>query len=296
MSWYIFSILAALSFTGMVLCTRYLGNRGFSSEQILLFILGFAFFGFFIVNVGTLNTIWESENFLSFVFMMAVVSVFIVIINWTGFTAVIKAPNPGFPGAIKGGSALLTTLISVLIFGSSLNLVELLGILLIISGIALLIIEKKNIPVLKQGREGFLRWDVLSIINALSLTVVVLGIKQVSQMGFSSQQIALVYFGFNFLAFALLTRKEFRSYFQDKNRLKDFLPVVFLAAIFSFVANIFNIKGIAIAPNPGYHEAIKNTQVLFITLLSVPLLGASLTKWKLLGVVLALAGAIILVI
>ncbi len=74
------------------------------------------------------------------------------------------------------------------------------------------------------------------------------------------------------------------------------MPVIFLAAAFSFMGNIFNIKGIAIAPNPGYHESIKNTQMLFTTLLSVPLLAATLDKQKLLGIITVLVGVIILVV
>lgn len=295
MPWYIYSILASLLFVGMVLCTRHLGNKGFSSKQILLFLFGFAFFEFLAINMGVLISIWESEQFLAFIAIMTITSIFAVIGNWADFTAVIKAPNPGFVGAIKNSNVLLIVFLSVLIFGSSLSLVKLLGALLIIGGITVLIIEKKN-TFTKQAEKPFLRWHVLATIGALSFAITVLGVKKVSQMGFSSPQINLFIFGFNFLALTILNRKELKNYFQDTVKLKDFLPVVFLAATFSFIANIFNIKGIAAAPNPGYHESIKNTQILFTTLLSVPLLGTSLNKQKLLGVVIILVGIIILVI
>jgi uncharacterized membrane protein len=295
MPWYIYSILASLSFAGMVLCTRYLGNKGFSSRQILLFLLGFAFFGFLAINSGTLNSIWESESLWSFIGIMTIASIFAVVGNWTDFTAIIKAPNPGFVVAITNSNVLLIVFFSVLIFGSSLSSVKLLGVLLIIGGISALVIEKKN-TFTKQTEKSFLRWDVLAAIGALSSAIMVLGLKKASQIGFSSPQINLFLFGFNFLAFAILNRKEVKNYFRDTVKLKSFLPVVFLAATFSFIANIFNIKGMAIAPNLGYHESIKNTQILFTTLLSVPLVGASLSKQKLLGVVMVLVGTIILVI
>jgi len=295
MPWYIYSILASLSFVGMVLCTRYLGNKGFSSKQILLFLFGFAFFGFLVINTGTLNSLWESEYFFAFIVIIGIASIFSIIGNWADFTAVIKAPNPGFVGTIKNSNVLLIVFLSVLIFGSSLSLVKLLGVLLIIGGIAALVIEKKNTST-KKTEKLFLRWDVLAVIGDLSFAIMVLGVKKVSQMGFSSPQINLFLFGLNFLAFAILNLKEVKNYFQDTVKLKIFLPIAFLAATFSFIANIFNIKGIAIAPNPGYHESIKNTQILFTTLLSVPLLGATLNKQKLLGVVMVLMGIIILVI
>ena len=296
MSWYLYSILTAFSFTGMVLCTRYLGNKGFSSKQILLFLFLFAFLGFLVINIGTINTIWDSEFFLDFIIIMTIVSIFAVIGNWADFTAVIKAPNPGFAGTIKSSNVFLISVIAFLIFGSSFSLIKLMGMFFIIGGIAALIIEKKDIFSIQRTERRFLRWDVLAIIGALSFTVAVLGIKKVSQIGFSPQEIALFVFGFNFLAFAILSRKDMKNYLQDRPKLKSFLPIVFLAATFSFIANILGIKGIAISPNPGYHESIKNTQILFVTLLSVPLLGADLNKQKLLGVVAVLIGIIILVI
>lgn len=295
MSWYVYSILASLSFAGMVLCTRYLGNKGFSSKQILLFLFGFAFFGFLIINKGLFITVWESEYFLAFIIIATATSIFAVIGNWANFTATIKAPNPGFVGAIKNSNVLLIVFLSTLIFKSSLSLLKLLGAVFIIVGIVMLIMDKNNITA-KQTEKSFLRWDILAIIGALSFAIMVLGVKKMSQMGFSSPQINLFIFGFNFLAFLILSRKDLKNYFQNKIKLKEFLPVVFGAAIFSFVANIFNIKGIAIAPNPGYHESIKDTQVLFTTLLSAPLLGASLNRQNLFGVVIISIGVIILII
>ena len=295
MPWYIYSIVAAFSFVGMVLCTRYLGNKGFSSKQILFFLFGFAFFEFLVLNARTLTSIWKFEQFSVFLFVMTIAGVFAVIGNWADFTAVIKAPNPGFVGAIKNSNVLLIVFLSVLMFGSSLSLTKLLGVLLVVGGMILLILEKRNSNT-KQIERSFFRWEVLAAIAAVSFAIAVLGVKQASQIGFSSPQINLFLFGFNFLAFTLINRREIKNYFQDTAKLKGFLPIVFLAGTLAFIGNIFNIQGIITAPNAGYHESIKNTQILFTTLLSVPLLGASLSKQKLLGIILVLAGIVILVI
>jgi len=293
MPWYIYSILASLSFVGMVLCTRYLGNKGFSSKQILLFLFGFAFFGFVISNIGSF-AVWTSGQSLIFLLILIIAAILSAIGNWADFTAVIKAPNPGFAGVIKSSNVLLVAIFSVLIFGSSLSLAKLLGILLVIGGIALVIIEKNN--VITESEKSSSGWKVMAGISALSFGLEVLCIKKAIQLGLSAAQINLFIFGFNFLAFVILTRKEVKNYFKDKIKLKIFLPIVLLAAAFSFIANIFNVKGLAIAPNPGYNESIKNTQILFSTLLSVPLFGAMLNKQKLFGVIVALIGVIILVI
>jgi len=58
--------------------------------------------------------------------------------------------------------------------------------------------------------------------------------------------------------------------------------------------NLLNVKGIEVAPNPGYHEAIRRTNVLFVTVLAVPLFSASLDRQKILGVVSFVAGICIL--
>ncbi len=295
MPWYVYSILSAVLFAGMVLCTRYLGNKGHSAKQILLFLLGFAFLGFLGINVRTIGGVVSSEQFWPFALVMTITGAFIVIGNWVNFTATIRAPNPGFVGAINNSSVLLIILLSVFIFGSPLTLSKLAGALLAVGGMAVLLLEKKDSST-KLVERSSLRWDVLAGIGALTLTISALGVKKVCQMGYSSQEINLFNFGLNFLAFAFLCRKEIVGYFRDKIRLKIFLPVVILSAAFSFFANIFHVKGLAVAPNPGYNEAIKNAYILLVTLLSVPLVGASLNKQKLLGVVMVLAGVIILVI
>lgn len=295
MPWYIYSISTSLLLAGMVLCTRHLGNKGFSSKQILFFLFGFAFFGFLAINTGTLNNIFQSEHFWFFLFIIIIIGTFAVIGNWADFTAVINAPNPGFVGTIRNSNVLLITFLSILIFGSSFNLIKILGVVLIIGGITILVMEKSNTST-KRTEKLYLKWNVLAVISALSFTIVILGLKKAIQIGFSSLQINLFTFGFNFLAFTILSRKELKSYFRDTVKLKTFLPVVFLAATFSFLANITNLKGMAIAPNPGYHESIKNIEILLTTLISVPLFGASLNKQKLLGVVAVLIGVIILII
>ena len=78
--------------------------------------------------------------------------------------------------------------------------------------------------------------------------------------------------------------------------MRFFIPVVFACAFFAFTVNLLSIKGISLAPNPGYHEAIRNTNVLFITLLAIPLFSASINKQKMIGIVSTVAGIVVLVI
>jgi len=139
-------------------------------------------------------------------------------------------------------------------------------------------------------------WVPLSFIALAAYTLTVLGMKKATLLGYSPPEICLCIYIVNFLFFTFLCRRDIRGYFQDKTRLRFFLPVVFACAFFAFAVNLLNVKGIELAPNPGYHEAIRNTNVLFLTFLSIPLFSASMDKQKILGVIITVVGILVLVI
>ena len=64
----------------------------------------------------------------------------------------------------------------------------------------------------------------------------------------------------------------------------------------SYVGNLFTVRAMALAPNPGYALAIAGLNSLFVTLASAVILGASLSWSKLLGVMLCAAGISLLVL
>lgn len=298
MPWYIYSIATALCFTGMILCTRHLGNKGFSAKQILTFLLGFAFFGFLFFNTGAVSLASRSENLPVFLVVIIISAVFSVIGNLASFTATIKAPNPGFAGAIQSSNVLLVTLLSVLFFNSSLSLLKFLGAAIVIIGVIVLLVDKRKTidsAVVAVANKSFFNWKTLAIIAAVAFSLLILGQKQALRLGFSSLQINLFLFGFNFVAFALLSRRELRNLFADKIKMRTLITFAFLAGIFSLMANYLSVIGIGLAPNPGYHESIKYTQNLFIVLLAVPLFHANFNRQKMLGVIIVLVGAVLVV-
>jgi len=295
MPWYIYSILSSLFFAGMILCARYLGNKGFSSKQILLFLFALAFLGFFVLNYKSLDNIASSEKFLLFLIIMLVAGVASVVGNLANFTAIIKSPNPEFVEAIKNSNILLISFLSISLFGSPLASFKILGQILIIIGVYLLISGQNN-TVKQNTVNQSSKWYVLAITGAVGFTIMVLGVKEAIRIGFLPIQINLFIFGFNLLAFTMLTAKEIKGYLISNNQLRAFLPIAFLMTVFSFLGNILNVKGISLAPNPGYHESIKNTQALLVTLLSVPFFGVTIDNIKLLGVLITLTGSIILLI
>ena len=72
--------------------------------------------------------------------------------------------------------------------------------------------------------------------------------------------------------------------------------MLFVAGLLGYVGNLFAVRAVALAPNAGYAVAIFGLQALVVTLVSVILLGASLSWLKVLGVLLCCAGVALLVI
>jgi|GEM_PF-1246476 len=297
LSWYVYSILTSFSFVGLVLCIRWLTNKGFTPKQALLFMIGFAFLGFLGIAGSTLDKVINSDHFFSFLAAGSFAGIFASIGHWADFEAIKRAPNPGYATAIRNCGILPVIVLSVFLFGSSLHLVKLLGALLILSGIMALVIQRNPYPVEEEkANSGRSPWVALSFAALACYTLMVFGIKKATMLGFAPPEICLLIYLINLLFFASLCRKEVKDYFKDKAKLKFFLPVVLIAAFFAFAANLLSVKGLELAPNPGYHEAIKNTNILFVTVLAIPLFSASFDKLKILGVSSIAFGIIVLVV
>ncbi len=298
MPWFGYSILSALLFVGLYLGVRWLTERGFAPRQILLFMIGFALLGFGAATTPSLGRVLGSEKFMNFLAAGIFAGIFASIGHWADFEAIKRAPNPGFSTSIRNSSIVPVTLISVVFFQSQFHLLKLGGVFLILAGLIALVIQRKpssqgeRIRPTAQERS----WISLSFIALAGYTLTVLGMKKATQLGFSPPEICLMIYIVNFLFFAFLCRKDMNSYFREKTKLRFFLPVVLSCACFAFAVNLLNVKGIELAPNPGYHEAIRNTNVLFITFLAIPLFHASMDRQKILGVILSLVGIFILVL
>jgi len=298
MPWFVYSILSSFLFVGLYLGIRWLTDKGFAPKQILLFLIGFALLGFLGATAPSLGEVLSSENFISFLAAGTFAGIFSSIGHWADFEAIKRAPNPGFSTSIRNSSILPVTLLSVALFHSQFHFLKLGGVFLILAGIIALVIQRKP-----SSQEDRIRppaqknyWIPLAFIALAGYTLTVLGMKKATLLGYSPPEICLCIYIVNFLFFTFLCRKDIRGYFQDKTRLRFFLPVVFVCAFFAFAVNLLNVKGIELAPNPGYHEAIRNTNVLFLTFLSIPLFSASMDKQKILGVIITVVGILILVI
>ncbi len=298
MPWFVYSILSSILFVGLYLGIRWLTDKGFAPRQILLFMVGFALLGFFGATVPSLGKVLSSEKFISFLAAGTFAGIFSSIGHWADFEAIKRAPNPGFSTSIRNSSILPVTLFSVVLFQSQFHFLKLGGVILILAGIMALVIQKKPSSQGKGSRPANPKnyWVPLAFIALVGYTLTVLGMKKATLLGFSPPEICLCIYIVNFLFFSFICRKDIRSYFQDKSKLRFFLPVVLSCAFFAFAVNLLNVKGIELAPNPGYHEAIRNTNVLFLTFLAIPLFSASMDRQKILGVISTVVGIFILVL
>ena len=297
MPWYVYSILSSVSLVGLYLCIKWLSSKGFPSKQILLFMVGFALIGFFGATTPNITSVLNSDRFFSFLGAATFAGIFASIGHWADFEAIGRAPNPGYATSIRNTSILPVTILSVFVFNSPFHLIRLVGVFLILTGIITLLIENKTEPEEgENGQRAKKSWVPQAFIALTAYTLMVLGVKKATLLGFAPPEICLVIYIINFIFFMVICRNELRGYFEDKIRLKFFLPIVLMCAFFAFTLNLLNIKGISLAPNPGYHEAIRNTNVLFITLLAIPLFSSSLNKQKMIGIVSTVVGIVVLVI
>ena len=298
MPWFVYSILSSFLFVGLYLGIRWLTDKGFAPKQILLFLIGFALLGFLGATAPSLGEVLSSEKFISFLAAGTFAGIFSSIGHWADFEAIKRAPNPGFSTSIRNSSILPVTLFSVVLFHSQFHWIKLGGVFLILAGIVALVIQRKTSSQEKKTRLTPRKndWVHLAFIALAGYTLAVLGMKKATLLGFSPPEICLCMYIVNFLFFTFICRRDIRGYFQDKTRLRFFLPIVFGCAFFAFAVNLLNVKGIELAPNPGYHEAIRNTNVLFLTFLAIPLFSASMDKQKILGVISTVVGILILVL
>jgi drug/metabolite transporter (DMT)-like permease len=68
------------------------------------------------------------------------------------------------------------------------------------------------------------------------------------------------------------------------------------AAVLSFAGNLFSLRAMAAAPNPGYASAISGVHALVVTVCSIFIFGVAVSWPKLCGVVLCVLGVALLVI
>ena len=87
------------------------------------------------------------------------------------------------------------------------------------------------------------------------------------------------------------------SYFATKTDYTvslKILPLLVLAAAFSYFGNLFQIHSFQNAPNPGYVIGIGALNIVVVTVASYYLFGSEVTVQKLSGVALTMLGVVLI--
>jgi len=138
-NWFICALIAMTSFASMTLLIKHLTYE-VSAPVILFFLFVFTllFFTIYLIASGT-KPIISNSNLL---FIIAA-AFFAFLGNYFDVEALRQAPNTGYASAVKSGQIVIITLAAYYIFKDQvLNLTGIIGVLLIVSGVVLLSLQK----------------------------------------------------------------------------------------------------------------------------------------------------------
>lgn len=87
------------------------------------------------------------------------------------------------------------------------------------------------------------------------------------------------------------------------NKIKDYIPkysakyifLVFVTGLFTFFTYYSFLKGIELAPNPGYPMAIQSISYVAVTIIACYYFKSEINKKKILGIVAIIVGLILMV-
>jgi drug/metabolite transporter (DMT)-like permease len=135
-------------------------------------------------------------------------------------------------------------------------------------------------------------WQWSALVAMACFAAMQLLFRQLSRRGIETSAILLLVFAFAALLYLLHVA-------VTRTPLPTGLPVVALlagAAALSYVGNLFSVRAVATAPNPGYAVALVSLQAAVVTIAALGVAGATLSWVKLLGVILCCGGIALLVI
>lgn len=116
--------------------------------------------------------------------------------------------------------------------------------------------------------------------------------KQLTRMGLSSPLILVFIFAFGSI-FYFAHLAVVRAPLAVSTRALGLLAV---ASVFSYGGNLYMVRALDQAPNPGYAMAVIGLQALVVTLASIVLFGSAFSWVKALGVALSILGVALLAI
>lgn len=283
--WLIFSLIAFAATLAVNLLIRkiHLNNiplRVQNSVQFIIPLLGFLIWILLQPGLLKINLFHLS---LVIIFAVAFTQIGTVLAN----KSITLAANPGYPTAITRINALITTLISVLLFGSYLTPVTFIAIL-IITGASFLFVNYKKEDIRRNSNLWF--W------YAIGAGILTSGYALSSKF-FIDVNIPLV--TRMFYAFLAMSIVQTADLFISKTKIeikKINLLLLFTLGVSTFIFNIFAQLAFEFAPNPGFVNAFLAASIVPTTLFAAYFFKDELNRRKMMGVLGILIGLILLYI
>jgi drug/metabolite transporter (DMT)-like permease len=134
-------------------------------------------------------------------------------------------------------------------------------------------------------------WYWASIGAATSLAIMVLILRKLQTVGVSNNLILVFLFGFGCLLY--LGQAVIGKVSLNPGR-RCVVFGVLIAAVFSYLGNLLQLKAMESATNPGYVAAIIGCQAVIISVGAIYLFGSEFKFYNLCGLVLCVLGVLLL--
>ena len=135
-NWLIFAVISAILFGSLTVLFKFILNRGFNSELLIAYVFSFASIAIWIYIFVMGKFAFPSKDLGFLILISALV---MAAANFTLFISYKLVSNPSFPSAVQNSLAIVVVfLFSIFVFKLRPDLFGIMGVGLIISGVALL--------------------------------------------------------------------------------------------------------------------------------------------------------------
>jgi drug/metabolite transporter (DMT)-like permease len=205
------------------------------------------------------------------------------------YSAMQKAPNPGYSLIIQKSNALYTTVAAIFLFGGEFSLRKFIGILVIIAFMVII-----SLPAEKNSRKVGSAWVLLSLV-----TLFCFGSNNLLGKYFGLLAVPTFVYLFWFNLFTaifsiinlIINRRNVRFAVSRENLLLLFGIGVSVSLFYLFLQ-----ESIVLAPNVGYASAINASSIAMLTLLSALIFKDHLSTRKFIGVAGMIIGILLIVL
>lgn len=198
------------------------------------------------------------------------------------------APNPGYSLILSKSYVVFTSIAAVFLFDSPLSFKSIIAILMIIVFSALIMIQQTK----SENKKFHTSWLILSIGAFFCWGMLSLASKYINELGVITLQ-RVFYVSAIVSMIILIEMKAKRVSIKGMN--KDQLVILLLIGLVSAAFNFFMQSALATSPNLGFVNAINASSIAVVSLFSALLFNDELTKRKLIGIIGATIGLILLV-